>query len=243
MIGVALERSPDDCRQLLGRRRGDAQRLVDEFWAGRQQLLDPAQIVLAKGEEDLDRQRPAQQPDEELDQTPLRVTGPGLVEQGHDLLELIEDQQQPMPLACRADAFLEHVHGQHSPRRRFLVEREDGRQQLLLFPQSPANGSPRASLSAGDPSTGRGLRVMNSRSSLANTSMLLARSANGSDDMSRRLDDQAVGCTRNITLSHEAETAPTEHGKRTSPRDVRHCRIADVASSHISACRTNGAPP
>ena len=132
MIGVALERSPDDCRQRVGRWRGDAQRLVDELRAGRQQLLDLAQIVLAEGEEDLDWERPAQQPNEELDQTPLCITGPGLVEQGYDLLELVEDQQRPMPLARRADAFLERVHRQHGPRRRFLVERKDGRQQLRL---------------------------------------------------------------------------------------------------------------
>ena len=76
MIGVAVERSPDDGRQRLSRRRGDALRLVDELWAGGQQLLDPAQIILPKGEQDLDRERPAQQPHEQLDQTPLRVTAP-----------------------------------------------------------------------------------------------------------------------------------------------------------------------
>jgi hypothetical protein len=32
---------------------------------------------------------------------------------------------------------------------------------------------------------------------LANASVLLARSANGSEDMTRRLDDQTVCCTRN----------------------------------------------
>ena len=48
------------------------------------------------------------------------------------------------------------------------------------------------SSSAGEPGAGRGLRVMNSRNSLAKASVLRARSANGSDDMTGRLDGQAL---------------------------------------------------
>jgi len=58
--------------------------------------------------------------------------------------------------------------------------------------QSPANGSPSASFVAGDPGAGRGLRFMNARNSRANASVLLASSANGSDDISGTLDEANV---------------------------------------------------
>ena len=50
-------------------------------------------------------------------------------------------------------------------------------------------------ISAGDPGVGAKLRVMNSRNPVANASVLLARSANGSDDMSERLDELTTRVT------------------------------------------------
>jgi hypothetical protein len=50
------------------------------------------------------------------------------------------------------------------------------------------------------PVIGRGLLVMNSWNSATNVSILLARSADGSDDKSSRVDERALRRTRVIAL-------------------------------------------
>ena len=67
VAGIALERPADDRRERVAPRRAEPQRLVDELRARREQLLHLAEVVLAKGEQELDRQRLAQEPDDQLD--------------------------------------------------------------------------------------------------------------------------------------------------------------------------------
>ena len=92
MVRITFERAPDNRRQGLRRRRRDAQRLVDELGARRQLLFDLAEVVLAEGEDHLDWQRTVQYRHEQFGETLLRQVRAGLFEQGHELLELVEDQ-------------------------------------------------------------------------------------------------------------------------------------------------------
>ena len=73
----------------------DPQRLVDQLRAGGQQLLDLAEVVLAEREQQLDGERPAQEP---TNSSTSRCCASRLrlVEQRHDLLELVEDDQRPV---------------------------------------------------------------------------------------------------------------------------------------------------
>jgi hypothetical protein len=113
VVGVALERPPDDGRERIGGRRGDPQRLVDQLGARGQQFLDPAEIVLAEGEQHLDGQRAVQEPDEQLDEALLRRSQLRRVEQRHELLELVEDQQRAVLLTRLVHVGFELLDGQH----------------------------------------------------------------------------------------------------------------------------------
>jgi hypothetical protein len=81
-------------------------------------------------------------------------------------------------------------------------------------PQSPANGSPSASRSAGDPGAGRGFPVSRSRNASAKAVRLRGRSVNGSEDMPGRRaseplksPDKPLTPARHVTAAFPKTTA------------------------------------
>jgi hypothetical protein len=66
--------------------------LVDELRGGREELFYLAEVVLAKHEEELHRELLAHERGDQLDESLLRLPGSRLLEQGEDLLELVEDE-------------------------------------------------------------------------------------------------------------------------------------------------------
>jgi hypothetical protein len=117
VAGMALKRSLDDRRQCVCRQGLQLQCLVDELGDGAKQMLDLAQVVLAKDEQQLDRERLALQSDEHLDDPALDCGGTFILKERDDLFELVEDQQRPLSSAGLADAVLERLHRYDDPRR------------------------------------------------------------------------------------------------------------------------------
>ena len=133
VAGVALERAADDRRQRVDGQRLEPQRLIDELRDRREEMLDLAQVVLTKDEQQLDRQRLAQQPHEHLDDAALhgdRILL--LLEERDDLLELVEDQQRAVRPADLTDAILEGLHGHDDPRCVVFGSRQQRRQVIAL---------------------------------------------------------------------------------------------------------------
>jgi hypothetical protein len=121
---IALEGAADDPRQGLVRRRSQPQRLVDEVRTVGQQLLDATEVVLAEDEQHLDRQRSADQADEQVHHALLEILRAGLLEERHELLELVEDEQRTAVLARRLDVLRERLRGAHRARRSAVVPDE-----------------------------------------------------------------------------------------------------------------------
>ena len=102
MAGISLKRSADDRRQRVGCGRRKPERLVDKLRGGREELLDLSEVVLPEREEELDGERGAQELNDQLSKTLLRLPGFRLLEQRDDLLELVEDDERPLVFTRRA---------------------------------------------------------------------------------------------------------------------------------------------
>ncbi len=127
--GVALERPADDRPERLARRRREAQRLVDQVRAGAEQLVDASEVVLAEDEQHLHGQVAVDQLDQQVDHTLPQRLGVRLVEQRHQLLELVEHQQRMPVLAGRLHALRERRGREDGARRVVAAVRQQRRQQ------------------------------------------------------------------------------------------------------------------
>jgi hypothetical protein len=86
----ALERRTDDLLRAVNRWRHQADALIDEVGLLCQQRFEAREVVLTEGEEHLDAETTAsQETDDRVDDLRLRVLS--VVEQGYELLELVED--------------------------------------------------------------------------------------------------------------------------------------------------------